>query len=379
MLRTIPVLALVTVPACALVDGLQGQPPDAGVEPCVPGGRCYRTAQPYASRVGAAYHLAPADLDDDGAIDLVVGGVGTALFFNRGDGLLNDEYLEAGWVASLAVGRFDDDDHDDFAMLRDDDGLGDAVTLYLGGPSVTDVVSSRREIPVTDVYRIGALDADGVLGADLVVASTEADDTLLLANDGALGFTSAVIATQARTLERILAGNFGGDASADFAYLGDDAVGVLVGDGAGGFTETVIAERTVSQGVAFDDRWRGFHDVLLVSGCDPCDDDPIVDVYQGDGLRIGGVDHTGPFLPSAVAVGSFDDDEHQDLVIANDIEQAELLIATGWDGERFASVITIVLGAPIAAVAAADLDGDGHDDLVVAHNVGGVLSVMLAE
>jgi len=180
----------------------------------------------------------------------------------------------------------------------------------------------------------------------------------------------------------VAVGDFNGDGIPDLASANfrDNTVGVLLGDGTGSFSAapgSPFAAGTDPIALAVGDfNGDGNQDIVLANSYEGT-----VTVLLGNGSG-GFAPATGsPFtvglLPYSVAVGDFNGDGIQDLATANNYSNnVTVLLGNGSGG------FTPVAGSPFAVgvkpefVAVGDFNGDGFQDLAIAGYTGG-LAVLL--
>ena len=178
-----------------------------------------------------------ADLDHDGAIDLVVGNGNNdmlSVLMGDGEGAFSSvaSYPTTGnAVRGIAVVDADGDGHDDVVTTNRDThnmslfmGRGDGtfsapVTLDPGGRGATALAS-------------GDANGDGIL--DLFVGAINSREVILMLGDGVGGFTVADRVTTSGAPWMLAAGDLDGDGDADVVSAGsyDDVVDVVLSDGA---------------------------------------------------------------------------------------------------------------------------------------------------
>ena len=353
---------------------------------------------------GAA--LAQGDVDGDGFDDLVIGvpgedygnhpGTGrAALLRGSPDGLvLPGETLDIEADATpgidqrmgyaLAVGDFDDDGYDDVAIGCPGDGSG-AVRVFRGnrGPLIratrlTQTAPALTAEPVpADAFgaslAVGDFDDDGyedlAIGAPNKATSTLAEvGTVLVAYGGPLGLSL----TRMTALDPTLAGlalttnlHFGGTlvtGDLDGDGIDDLAVGVPgAASGAGG-----VARFSGVRGAGLANNGISWSIASLVPGTAALAEDA---------------------LGSALAVGDFDNDGHDDLAIGapgRSSARGTVLVrlASGVVKSLSQDVTNWTVAAPGdrfgASLAAHDFDGDGHADLAVGTPADVVIGILAA-
>jgi hypothetical protein len=137
--------------------------------------------------------VAAADVDRDGAVDVITGGGGTlALWHNDGGGVftrLPASALSGGGrvrsISALALGDLDGDGNPDLVVGQ----AGDPLVAWLGEPGGTGSFrAADAAVPPVplDVARLVLADADGDFDPDLAVAVRGAPMRLYIDRDGRL-------------------------------------------------------------------------------------------------------------------------------------------------------------------------------------------------
>jgi hypothetical protein len=180
----------------------------------------------------------------------------------------------------------------------------------------------------------------------------------------------------------VAAGDFNGDGVPDLAIANEMSsnVTVLLGNGSGGFTAAPNSPIAVSGGpvaVAVGDfNGDGYHD-LAVANLNGNN----VAILLGDGAGrfapVPGSPFTTGTNPDFVAIGDFNGDGVQDLVVSNlNSNNVTVFLGNGAGGFTAASGSPITVGTSPQAVALGDFNGDGKLDLAVA-NYSGSISILL--
>jgi large repetitive protein len=189
----------------------------------------------------------------------------------------------------------------------------------------------------------------------------------------------------------IVEGDFNGDGRADLAVAGTDTssgqmdVEILLGDGDGTFQAQPLIDlgpgsATTAGGVDLvAGRFDGDGTIDLVVLATPSGGLSFLEELKGNGR--GAFAAQRPFFPSgmtasAMAVGKFTDDGHDDLAIlgADSSDRSEIVVLSGGPGGEFAIASTIALAglAPAGGLVAGDFSGDGRDDLALAGSDPGI-------
>jgi hypothetical protein len=97
---------------------------------------------------------------------------------------------------------------------------------------------------------------------------------------------------------------------------------------------------------------------------------------NGDGTFQTGVDYNVGTIPESVAVGDFNGDGRMDLAVANDLTNNVSILLGNGDG-TFQAAVNYPAGNQPTALGVADLNGDGIADLVVANWTATGIAVLL--
>jgi hypothetical protein len=280
-----------------------------------------------ASVVAERFEL--ADFDEDGQLDLVVAETAGTLRLLHGSGAgsfsPSDEAPTGSDPTALVVGNLDGDNSLDAVV-------GSGTTLYpvLGdGTGALSPTPSFSSIGPVMGLGLADLDGDGSLDLALTVDGGGWQGVAVRPGlgDGTFG-EQATTPGQMAGARGIATGDFDGDGRADVAYVSQSlsALGVLLGDGAGGFgPELVVATGSSPY-------------VLLADDLDNDGRSELVVAHQGETtLRIFVVEAAGPV-----------------------------------EG------LQVPLAAPVTALASGDLNGDGVPDLAATSSGAEIVALVLS-
>jgi FG-GAP-like repeat len=230
----------------------------------------------------------------------------------------------------------------------------------------------------------GDFDRDGAI--DLFVTNFESDTVSVLRNTGAGVFSlrsTFSLSANSRPTD-IVVGNFNGDANLDFAVVNSigATVSVAVGDGNGTFALNNVIQTLASP-------------VSLAVGrfnADTIDDLVVANLLAPDGetskitIALGAA--TGPFVlppsvslglnfkPNSVATGDFNKDGKIDFVSANEGNNT-ISVAFGDGAGGFTVAAPIAVGDKPGFVKVGDYNADGNLDIATANFTGNDLSIAL--
>ncbi|MFP4502307.1 MAG: FG-GAP repeat domain-containing protein [Candidatus Hydrogenedentota bacterium] len=329
-------------------------------------------------------HIAAADLDGDGTVDLVTANAGTntvSVFLGNGDGtFMYWDDLAAGdgprYVLLLdlnADGRPDivtaNRDSNDLSVFRsNDDGAYD--------PAVN--------VPVdTNPRAIAPIDLDHNALPDLVVSNTGAGSLSLLPGAAGGTFDPAVHVPLDDLPTRLAVADFDSDGVDDVACVlfsaetsqTRGAVAVLAGDGAGGLGSARVfgAGKGSIDVAAADIRGDSQPDLIVANSTG---DNISLLLGRGDGsfetderFRVGG-------RPRAIEAGDFNEDGMVDLAVTN-LETGDISVLLGDGAARLAPEAALSFTGVPRALALGDLNNNNHTDIVATDLFGGQVAVYL--
>jgi len=334
------------------------------------------------------YSVAVGDFNRDGKPDLAIAdqGGGVTVLLGNGAGRFTaasgSPFAAGSNLVSVAVGDFNGDGNPDLAVADYSGG----VTVLLGNGSGGFKTPGTAFAAGTNPEAMVVADFNGDGKLDLAVAGLGGGVTVLLGN-GSGGFgTGRSFASGAGTVFSMAVGDFNGDGKPDLAVAGyyANVVGVLLGDGSGGFITQVPLEgplvsyyRTgrapVFVAVA-DLNGDGKQDIVTANN-----DDYTVTVLLGDGsggfAAAPGSPFAAGFDPNSVAVGDFNGDGTPDLAIAGDLT-VTVLLGDGSGGFGTPGTSFAEEGSPFAT-AVGDFNGDGRPDLAITNLAGNSVTVLL--
>ncbi len=317
----------------------------------------------------APYSLAAADLDGDGALDLVVGVYsGVRVMLGNGDGTFAAAVpypagnggvytvlaasLDAGGTVDLVLSS----EYSSFiyVLLGAGDGSFGAGTPFPAGGQTRDLA-------------LGDFDGDG---AEDVVAANGQNSTVSLL----LGFGNGTFAAPSSFIagsspSRILAADLDDDGDLDVAVSTAGYVSVLKGNGSGSFG-AALQYPIAYPGpiVAGDFTEDGNVDIAVLRYSDYYNSSANrVSIMEGNGtgafLPPGPAFHSG-FGGSDLAPGDLDGDGRADLAVANiGLETVGVLLSSG--GGNFVAARSVDVPVPSQTLAGGDYNDDGIPDLAL--------------
>jgi hypothetical protein len=322
--------------------------------------------------------VAVGDFDEDGHQDLAIAGQGSSdvsVLLGRGDGTFGPGALFAVGLApaSVVVGDFNGDAHQDLAVANSFPDAND-VSVLLGRGDGTFAAQMRYpagEQPHAVV--LGDFNDDGL--QDLALADVGDVSVLLSHGDGTFG--SPIPCGACSAVSSLAPGRFNGDGHLDLAAGNQfEATFALLGRGDGTFMtaaryEVGVGPLTLALGDFNGDQRQ---DLVVASnqefaqggGSPACAEDVSILLGRSDGTLAPAPRMTIGKCPNFVAVGDFDNDGRQDLVLAN-ADTRDVSVALGRGDGSFGPEVRFGVGVYPVSVAVADVNNDGRPDLAVAN------------
>ncbi len=265
----------------------------------------------------------------------------------------------------------------------DRDLLPDQITVHPGAGTVSVTLFdgiNNRMLPAVD-YAVG-LDPVSVIRADLnadnigdmLVANAGSGTVSVLLGTGPSGIADGGFAAAHdfalngtnSTPRSVTFTDANADGRTDLLVASGTSVYLLLGDGAGGFTDAGNGAPTTAAMVA-DVTEDGRPDaVVTVAGIDKV---MVLPGIAGGGFGPAMMLDVGPF-PDAVAVADVNGDGIKDLVVANQAA-GTLSLVLGTGAGSFAAATTLALSVATVAprtVTMADANGDGNVDILVGYS-----------
>ena len=324
----------------------------------------------------------------DGNADNTPGGNWTADFVVIPNGSqFNFPTIPSGGVGPMdqAAADFNGDGKTDLVVVNNSDStlasfLGDGK----GGFSLHATLTSASDLSSPRAVVVGDFNKDGKM--DAAVANYASNKVAVFFGDGLGGFSSHAIFNSGGTgvtgLTALAVGDFNGDGNLDLAAANYNSgtVGILLGDGHGGFSTAVtfnsggLNPRSLAVGDFNADNKLD----LAVTNTD----NNTIGILLGDGhaaFSAAPAINTGDgSYPSGIAVGDLNKDGKTDIVVANNHSHT-VGILFGQGGGLFSPITAISTDSvptnPTNATIA-DFNGDGNLDLAVANNGSNSVSIL---
>jgi len=318
--------------------------------------------------VGASSVVA-ADLNHDGKLDLVVGNfqaigwtdntLGISVLLGNGDGTfqMHTDYPGASMVQNLG---------------SPSEGASVAIA-DLNGDGNLDVVATGPQLGA--VVWLG--NGDGTFRASTRYSNTGSDSSALAVGDfNGDGIPDLAVTNGSQTI----ACTGGYECNPGWVYQGT-TVSVLLGRGDGSFGPP-LAYQTASdpESVAVGDFNKdGKLDLVVVGGVGPAS----ILLGNGDGtfqkameFPIEEISPDGIAVPIAVAVGDFNLDGRQDVVVGSGYGDAVIGLLLGNGDGTFQPFTTCGTGTEPYMIAVGDSNHDGKPDLATANRISGTVSIL---
>jgi hypothetical protein len=336
--------------------------------------------------------LASADFDGDGRPDLAVGSAGSndvTLFLNEGGAFRRSGSVAAGPnPTELLAADLDRDGKVDLAVANHESTV---VTILRGDGRGAFRAAAGSPLEVHSKphpHTIDACDANADGWLDLVIDDWGEDALTLLLADGAGGFRGpgTPIPVGRKPYRNLRVRDLDGDGRCDIATPSPTGVvTILRGDGRGGFR----AQASIPAGpapfslqIADLDR-DGRLDLVVHNYSGQITDhrDDALTLLVGDGkggFRPGPRLATGPG-PLDVAVGDVDGDGYPDAVTADFAGSGLTVSYGGSDGLSPSRTIRVSIGRRPGRVLLVDVDGNGRADAVTASGEDRDVAVLLSK
>ncbi len=333
--------------------------------------------KPFLLSNAGTYRVSLADVNNDGQLDIIGGAnqSASAIRLGSGDGTFGDEltFASAGFVVSQSVDDFDGDGKADLIQTA---GNAAEFQLFFGAGNGHFGASSIKLGGQPNSTVAADFNNDGK--PDLAVSNYDLSNVSVLTNDGVGGLSvTSTIALPERPYS-IFSADFNSDGKQDIGTI-DWQTGTVAGrlaimlNNGNGFSEPVlysVGSRSYLRAVAVGDiTGDNILDIVVAVADSPGS----VVILAGTGtgtfyhFRTLNVGQSGYYYyPSDVAVGDFNRDGKNDIVVA---AVGNLLVYLNSDnGISAQSTFYPVANLPVADIALADFNHDGILDAAVTNN-----------
>ena len=281
-------------------------------------------------------------------------------------------------IRSVAIGDFNGDGKQDFAVANWAIGAGTTVSIRLGNGSGG--FSSAANVTVgTAPISIAIGDFNGDGKQDLAVANDGSSTVSIRLGNGSGGFTGSTNISVGSHPLSVAIGDFNGDGKQDFATANHDSnnVSIRLGDGLGGFSGTTnVSVGTSPFSVVIGDfNGDGKQDLAVANA-----GSSTVSIRLGDGLGgfSGSTEVSVGSATYSIAIGDFNGDGKQDLAAPDD-NSDRVFIRFGDGLGGFSGSTNVSTGSGPYGIAIGDFNGDGNQDLAVATFFAGAVSIRFGD
>lgn len=321
----------------------------------------------YAQEGSSLSHIASADFNNDGRLDLVVSNEdATQIYLNTGTGFAPDVYMDnyPDGVRGVATGDFDGDGKADFATS----GRSLSVFRNLGNGSAF----AKTSFPAGENQSgIKVADMDGDGKQDITISNYLANSVSVYSNDGSGGFADKREWGVGQAPDNHAVGDVNADGMLDIvaadSQTSQTTVHVVLNAG----NRHYVARRDygmpgAARGVAFADFNRdGYLDA--VSGAYVSNQDgPIVFYGRANGSFADGVqvENWGNNIPTDVAVGDFNGDGWVDFSTSIFSPGNSVRVNLNRGDGTFSPSTVLAAGGNPSGLDTGDVNGDGKLDII---------------
>lgn len=273
----------------------------------------FLTAVPLGRTLATGYRPAIADLNGDGATDIVVARdrVPSHIFLNNGEGSFDDmgPVGPVGPTRAVLATDVNLDDHPDLIF-----SLRDEPNQILFGPTFEDSYVFER---ADHTVRVASADLNGDRFPDLVFADISSDGNLIALNDGHGKFPHSI-----RTDSRfgpsvdVAIGDMNGDGRPDIVFASIGTNSIFLNDETQSFGDVIRFgnENERSFGIALDDLNNdGRIDIVIANAGSP----NVIYWNTDSGFVPEILDEDPSAMSYGVSIGDLDGNGFPDLVFAN--------------------------------------------------------------
>jgi len=352
--------------ACALLLAVSLFSPAAGAfeGPLFPNPVLPISAEPWA--------MVSGDFDEDGQLDLAIPGYDAfevSILLGNGDGTFRRSGLAMQFTGLIAVGDFNEDDHQDLAVVD----AGSGVTVFLGNGDGTFDAGTNFTTTGSFSWGLAVADFNDDQHDDIALSFVNTSPTAVLLGDGAGGFSSPLALTAGAQYD-IAAADLDHDGEQDLVGANGGQVTVRLGNGDGSFTSAPsLNVGTGASRLLVADLNDDTDPDIVVTNSDS--DDLSVLMGNGDGTFAAEVRYAVTDDPFDVDLADLDGDGNDDLIVGNNLAHDVSMLPGNGDG-TFDAEIPIPTYQATGQTVAADLDGDGRLDLAVASALSDTLTVL---